>query len=168
MLTHLGGIMYKNATVCVNNTDRHDNAIRAAARFANDVSANLTGLYVNESYAKAGAAYGLSPYAMISDDLFHFLEQRNAEQATKAKENFQKVTDESQISNYLSEHNVVNNFHLKILIKFAAKKSADLIVVGGYDHTRLREIILGSVHEILVNTAQYPFYSHIRGGNCYA
>jgi nucleotide-binding universal stress UspA family protein len=47
------------------------------------------------------------------------------------------------------------------LLKHAATIQADLIVVGGYGHSRLREWMLGGVTRELLGTAIVPvFFSH--------
>jgi len=84
----------------------------------------------------------------------------------------EEAVDVSEISTYLSKHDVANSFHLKstddksstpekVLMNFASKNMADLIVVGGYGHTRLREIILGGVTRSLSKYSEVPvFFSH--------
>lgn len=88
------------------------------------------------------------------------------------EESDQELVSLSEISNYLARRNVVNDFHSmttddhydtpdKILMGFANKKSADLIVVGGYGHTRLREIILGGSTRNLSKSSDVPvLFSH--------
>lgn len=88
------------------------------------------------------------------------------------KEQDDEVVDVSQISTYLSRHDVPNSFHLKltgddantpdkVLRRFAVKTNADLIVVGGYGHTRLREIVLGGVTRDLSKRCNVPvLFSH--------
>ena len=83
-----------------------------------------------------------------------------------------EVADVSEISAYLSRRNVVNSFKLavtdenldtpeKVLHNHAIKSSADLIVVGGYGHSRLREIILGGVTRHLTKNSSVPvLFSH--------
>jgi nucleotide-binding universal stress UspA family protein len=80
--------------------------------------------------------------------------------------------DVSEISSYLSRRDVSNSFRLaetddhldspeKVLHARAVKYSADLIVVGGYGHTRLREIILGGVTRFLTKHSTVPvLFSH--------
>ena len=84
----------------------------------------------------------------------------------------QELIKMSEISNYLSRRNVVNHFHSvvtdehhdtpeKVLMNFAGTRSADLIVVGGYGHTRLREIILGGATRNLSKHSTVPvLFSH--------
>ena len=84
----------------------------------------------------------------------------------------QELIKMSDISNYLSRRNVVNHFHSavtdehhdtpeKVLMNFAGTRSADLIVVGGYGHTRLREIILGGATRNLSKHSTVPvLFSH--------
>jgi len=88
------------------------------------------------------------------------------------KKRNEELVDVSEISNYLSKHEVANNFHLasldeeantpeKVLMNFTAKTSSDLIVVGGYGHTRLREIVLGGVTRNLSKNSKVPvLFSH--------
>lgn len=83
-----------------------------------------------------------------------------------------EVADVSEISSYLSLRNVSNSFKLavtddllnspeKVLDSYAGKLSADLIVVGGYGHTRFREIILGGVTRFLTKNSTVPvLFSH--------
>ena len=82
------------------------------------------------------------------------------------------VVDVSQISSYLARRNVENTFSLaitdehfdtpeKVLLNHASKTSADLIVVGGYGHTRIREIVLGGVTRFLTKHSDMPvLFSH--------
>lgn len=83
-----------------------------------------------------------------------------------------ETADLSEISSYLTRRNVSNSFKLavtddllnspeKVLHSYAGKLSADLIVVGGYGHTRLREIILGGVTRFLSKNSTVPvLFSH--------
>jgi len=280
--------MYKDIIVCVNEAEGREKAILAAARFAKQLDANLTGLYVKESTSYLGSSYGLSPYGGVSVDLVKLAEERDAKLTAKANEAFKNVVDDvrckstwlevsdddkplravmysdlvitnqanydprqghsnigfintlvlesgkpvilipsdwneanfgkrvvigwdesreatravqdampilksadhvdaicvdhkqhdeelvdvSEISTYLSKHDVANGFHLKltdddastpekVLMNFASKTSADLIVVGGYGHTRLREIVLGGVTRNLSKHSKVPvLFSH--------
>jgi len=72
-----------------------------------------------------------------------------------------------EICKYLSKHNVTNNFSLqvtneyletpeKVLLNYAREIASDLIVVGGYGHSRLREIILGGVTRYLTKNSDVP------------
>ena len=278
--------MYKDIVVCVNEAEGRDNTIRAAARFANEANANLTGVYVTVN-GTAASSYVSFPYGVVSKDILKLAQEREAEQSLKAKELFKEIVDEfnckatwlevpsydhplrtmayadliitnqvaydprqgqsnigfintlvletgkpviliptrwnevemgkrvvigwdesreairavqdampilkqadhvdavmvnykddneaidtSEISKYLTRRNVTNSFHSeltdehsdtpeKVLLKFAAKTSADLIVVGGYGHTRMREIILGGVTRNLSKHSNVPvLFSH--------
>ncbi|MBT8115484.1 MAG: universal stress protein [Arenicella sp.] len=77
------------------------------------------------------------------------------------------VVDVSEITSYLKERNVSNDFHLKVtdehldtpekvLINYCEVNDADLLVIGGYGHTRLREIILGGVTRHMVKNSDIP------------
>ena len=77
------------------------------------------------------------------------------------------VVDISKISAYLTRRNVSNSFKLaitndefntsgKVLLNCAHNRSANLIVVGGYGHSRLREIILGGVTRYLTQYNDIP------------
>lgn len=80
--------------------------------------------------------------------------------------------DVSQISDYLLRRNVSNSFRLeftdehddtpeKVLLSRAGKTSADLLVVGGYGHSRLRETILGGTTRYLTHHSDIPvLFSH--------
>lgn len=84
----------------------------------------------------------------------------------------QEAVDVSDISPYLTRRGVNNSFKLavtddhldsaeKVLHARAVENSADLIVVGGYGHTRLREIILGGVTRFLTKHSTVPvLFSH--------
>jgi nucleotide-binding universal stress UspA family protein len=78
-----------------------------------------------------------------------------------------EAVDVSQISPYLTRRNVSNSFTLavtadllntpeKVLHSEAGRLSADLIVVGGYGHSGLREIILGGVTRYLTKNSTVP------------
>ena len=83
-----------------------------------------------------------------------------------------EALDVSQISPYLTRRKVSNSFRLaetddiqntaeKVLHSIAGELSADLIVVGGYGHSRLREIILGGVTRYLTKNSTVPvLFSH--------
>lgn len=269
--------MYKDIVVCVNEADGRDNTINAAAKFANESNASLTGLYVRVVETPA-----VPPYGLVSDEIIKEAKKREDDRAAKAREAFENITSEanceaswlevserfeplkaityadivitnqvaydprqgrsnigfvnnliletgkpvvliptrwneksfgkniilgwdesreatramqdampllqqadhveavcvnykdehevadvSEISTYLSRRNVSNSFKLevtderldtpeKVLLNYAGKKSADLIVVGGYGHTRLREIILGGVTRHLTKHSDIP------------
>lgn len=82
------------------------------------------------------------------------------------------ISDVSQISSYLNQRNVINQFHLQttdnildtpeaVLIDFVDRVAANLIVIGGYGHTRLKEIILGGTTRYLIKNSPVPvFLSH--------
>ena len=44
----------------------------------------------------------------------------------------------------------------ELLMEEAAKANADLVVMGGYSHSRLREFILGGVTQHMLETAALP------------
>ena len=44
----------------------------------------------------------------------------------------------------------------RVLLDFAEKVSADLIVIGGYGHSRIREVILGGVTRFMVKHSPVP------------
>jgi hypothetical protein len=83
-----------------------------------------------------------------------------------------EVANAAQISTYLTRRKVNNSFKLaetegrldtaeKVLHDHAQKTSADLIVVGGYGHTRMREIVLGGVTRYLSKHSTVPvLFSH--------
>jgi nucleotide-binding universal stress UspA family protein len=48
-----------------------------------------------------------------------------------------------------------------LLLNYAADVSADLLVIGGYGHSRLRELVLGGVtHELLRHITLPVLMSH--------
>lgn len=274
--------MYKDIVVCINEADGRDNTITAAARFAKDNNANLTGLYVRVRDMPA-----MGPYGYISEEIARDIQKTEDDRAAKAKQSFESITadltteanwlevaesqhplkiiayadlvitnqvsydprqgrsnmsfvnnliletgkpvilipnawqestfgtnivvgwnesreasravqdampllqqannvevvcvnykgedeavDVSQISSYLSRRNVSNSFKLavtddhlnspeKVLHARAVNNSANLIVVGGYGHARLREIILGGVTRFLTKKSTIPvLFSH--------
>ena len=77
----------------------------------------------------------------------------------------------SQIQKYLDNKNIANQMMIDIcetsseipetLMKRAADESADLIVVGGYGHSRLRQMIMGGMTDQLIKESSIPvFFSH--------
>jgi nucleotide-binding universal stress UspA family protein len=70
----------------------------------------------------------------------------------------------ADIALYLARHGVkveVNALHTRIstgdaLLSLAADQQADLIVMGGYGHTRLRELLLGGVTDTILRTMTAP------------
>jgi len=83
-----------------------------------------------------------------------------------------ETVDVSHISDYLSRRNVSNSFRLdttdehnstaeKVLLNRASKTSADLLVVGGYGHSRWRELVLGGSTRYLAHNSDIPvLFSH--------
>ncbi len=72
-----------------------------------------------------------------------------------------------QISEYLSLHGVSCGFYdvreididvneADSLLRYAEDNKRDLIIVGGYSHTRFREIVLGGVTRRLLRTSTLP------------
>lgn len=77
------------------------------------------------------------------------------------------LSNTSKISSYLSKRNVTNQFHLqttgkdletpeKVLLSNAKNAEANLIVIGGYGHTRLRELVLGGTTRYLIKHSSVP------------
>ncbi|MEM7359062.1 MAG: universal stress protein [Pseudomonadota bacterium] len=73
----------------------------------------------------------------------------------------------AQIAPYLEQRNVKSTFHHAfldkdnhtigdVLLSKAHKKASDLIVIGAYGHTRLREIILGGVTRKIMRESKVP------------
>jgi len=83
--------MYKNLIICVNETEGRDKAILAAARFAKQLNANLTGLYVKGSINYLSSAYGLSPYGSVATDLVKLAEEEDAKLTAKASDDFHHI-----------------------------------------------------------------------------
>ena len=77
----------------------------------------------------------------------------------------------SQIQEYLSNNDIKHQFIIDncnkkseipdTLLKRAADEAVDLIVVGGYGHSRLREIIMGGMTDKLIKASTTPvLFSH--------
>jgi nucleotide-binding universal stress UspA family protein len=76
----------------------------------------------------------------------------------------------NDVATHVAQHGVQVNVVIRpagedtvaaTLLKHAATIQADLIVVGGYGHSRLREWMLGGVTRELLGTATVPvFFSH--------
>lgn len=70
----------------------------------------------------------------------------------------------ADIALYLARHGVkvdVTELHTRInvgdaLLSLAADQQSDLIVMGGYGHTRLRELLLGGVTDTILRTMTAP------------
>jgi nucleotide-binding universal stress UspA family protein len=71
----------------------------------------------------------------------------------------------SMLADYLSLHGIVADIHLleaqgqpigSVLLANAEKAGADLLVVGGYGHSRLREFILGGATQHIRSHATIP------------
>lgn len=269
--------MYKDIIVCVNDVAGRDNAVRAAARFAKEIDANLTALYVRINdevpvglygFATAGymketksredehiasvkadfeaiiqgedftagwlevaeqnsplraiayadlvissqAAYdprrGQTSVAFINNliletgrpvilvptewtdlsfgskivlgwdesreavrsmhDAMPLLQKADQVDVVSVNnKNEDEQVDITQVSSFLKRRNVNSHFNFevtsedfnsaeKVLLHFAHAHAASLIVVGGYGHTRLREIILGGVTRHLINHSDIP------------
>ena len=83
-----------------------------------------------------------------------------------------EADDLSAISDYLAERNVENQFIVKttderldtpekVLLNHCQVEDVNLLVIGGYGHTRLREIILGGVTRHMIKQCPVPvFISH--------
>ena len=273
--------MYKDIVFFLNESEDRAEALTAAAKFANDMNAHLTGLYVRPSTFRQTPAYG-----MVTQEMLVELDEMEDVRAEKAKEDFLKaldrfncsrtwrevserenishftayadllmtnqhaydprrgrsnagfinslilgtgrpvilvptelttsnfgknivvgwdeskesvraindalpllqkaemvdvvsvsyeddeVVDVSEISNFLSRRNVENRFNLQVtdeefttpeevLLNYANTVDADLLVIGGYGHSRLREIILGGTTRYLTKYSDIPvFFSH--------
>jgi len=95
---------------------------------------------------------------------------QHAEQVDVVSINYEgedDVVDVSEITSYLKQRNVNNDFHLKItdehhdtpekvLANYCEVNDVDLLVMGGYGHTRLREIILGGVTRHMIKNSEIP------------
>ncbi|NND83438.1 MAG: universal stress protein [Gammaproteobacteria bacterium] len=77
------------------------------------------------------------------------------------------IVDISEISTYLAQRNVANSFHLqvtssrldspeKVLSNYCDEHDIDLLVIGAYGHTRLREIVLGGVTRHMIRRSKVP------------
>jgi nucleotide-binding universal stress UspA family protein len=75
------------------------------------------------------------------------------------------------LQEYLSNKRIPNQFLVencdkqsdvaRTILRVAEEQSADLVVVGGYGRSRIREIILGGVTDRLIRHAKIPvFFSH--------
>lgn len=100
---------------------------------------------------------------------------RNADQVDIAMINKKGVNDimkNSEIGTYLSMRNVKCRVHnvstdkqarksAQALLQFANEQAADLIVIGGYGHTRLREVVMGGVTRYMIEKTTLPIlFSH--------
>jgi nucleotide-binding universal stress UspA family protein len=70
----------------------------------------------------------------------------------------------AEVAEYLAWHGVVARTHAvttrapvgEVLLEAAVAASADLVVMGGYSHSRLRELILGGVTRHMLEKAALP------------
>ncbi len=268
--------MIRDVLVCVNDSPGRDNTIRAAAQFAKDNDARLTGLHIMFDELSAFPAFGPYPLEMIdrvqtyqqesalkaensfnnitsmvqcatcwhtvnstekplkrmlysdivftnqpSKDTFNeykfvnslilesgkpvmiiphnwkglkfgnkallaWIETREAIQAVHAalplmqaadhvdvvsvqqgRSTDQELADGVEISNYLSHRGVNCQFHCEhtdkehnyeedVLMACVTDYKSDLVIMGGYGHSRLREVILGGVTRHMISQSVIP------------
>lgn len=269
--------VYRDIVVCISETEGRDNIIRAAARFANEHNARLTGLYLLTDLSPP-----IAPFGAIPPDIAHSARERQEEWLEAAEQSFTEITqaldcdadwlavpereeplkvitysdliitnqvafdpqlgnsnaslinhflldtakplivipgdwtepvfgsrvlvgwdesrqavravqdampilkiadqvdivsidfdqagvtaDVSEITTYLTRRNISCNFYLKatdddydtpekVLLHVADNRASDLVVVGGYGHSRLREIVLGGVTRYMTHHCDIP------------
>ena len=72
--------------------------------------------------------------------------------------------DRQQIVHYLERHGIASSTVLRegeadvggALLALARERGADLIIMGGYGHARLRELVMGGVTEYLLRETTVP------------
>jgi nucleotide-binding universal stress UspA family protein len=268
--------MVKDIFVCVNETSGRENVITAAATLANDLNAQLHGLFV-----RVDSVLTATPYGVLDTQVIQNAQKRESQYATQAKQEFLDITENkgcdatwhemsesdnpfkvllyadliitnqvtyeprrshsnfgyindlivdsakpvilipeqwqgtsfganilvgwneskqasraianampllqradkvdvltveyqgnhsdnaSKVSDYLNRRNVANSFHIveadedydyveKILLKTAKEHESDLLVVGGYGHSRIRELFLGGTTRYLTRHSEIP------------
>jgi nucleotide-binding universal stress UspA family protein len=79
----------------------------------------------------------------------------------------EELVEGIEISDYLSEHGVKTEyFTLRMsdderrvadtLLRHVKERGRDLIIIGGYSHSRLREIVLGGMTRDLIKNSTVP------------
>lgn len=114
----------------------------------------------DESRESARALQDAMPLLKVADhtDVVYV---RSSAKSTDSDEGY------TRIGHYLEQRNVKNTFHHAfldkdnhtigdVLLSKARKKGSDLIVIGAYGHTRLREIILGGVTRKIMRESPVP------------
>lgn len=91
---------------------------------------------------------------------------------TVNKTEINEVVESSEIGAYLLERNIncrVNKVSTskiathsgQALLNFSSENAADLIVIGGYGHSRLREMVMGGVTRFMIEKTSLPvLFSH--------
>jgi len=86
---------------------------------------------------------------------------------TKKSNLDEELIEGIEISEYLTEHGVLTKFYAEHLnegdrneadtiLRHVRNHERDLIIVGGYGHSRLREIVLGGVTRALIQKSKVP------------
>ncbi|MFT7527595.1 MAG: nucleotide-binding universal stress UspA family protein [Arenicella sp.] len=86
---------------------------------------------------------------------------------TKQSDLDQELVESIGISEYLTEHGVKCQYfyermiepehdHSETLIRHVKDKECDLIIIGGYGHSRFREIVLGGMTRDLIKNSPVP------------
>jgi nucleotide-binding universal stress UspA family protein len=104
--------------------------------------------------------------ARAAADAMPFLERaKSVEVAMVSERGKSEETPEADIAQHLARHGLavevkqIAAAHVHtadILLSHAADTSADLLVLGGYGHSRLREFVLGGVTRSILETMTVP------------
>jgi nucleotide-binding universal stress UspA family protein len=86
---------------------------------------------------------------------------------TRATKLDQELVDGIEISEYLNQHRVTTNYFSErmieqdqneadTLLRHVENHDRDLIIIGGYGHSRFREIVLGGMTRALIKKSPVP------------
>ena len=122
-----------------------------------------------ERFRTAVLAWDGSSHAtrVLSSALALFPDLKSISIFTAAREGEESLVPASEIAAHIQRHDIETDVvslnvrgedqHVGVLIaEHAGRKNADLIVMGGYGHSRIREFILGGVTEYLSKVAPVP------------
>ena len=132
---------YQSILACVDLSPASKQIILRAKELADQYTAHLIVLYVNEDMPPINEPFGEPPSLVFDQDLRLLLEKRS-------KEQLDELTKETQLSELVPVE-FINGHPKTTILEYADKHNIDLIVIGRHKHPAILDILGSTANSIM-------------------
>jgi nucleotide-binding universal stress UspA family protein len=148
-----GANMYGRILVAIDASDSSQRALEHALQLAAEQQARLRIVHAIESIEHLAMAFS-GGYPVDMTEFMEAQRQEGQRLLTEAQTRAHSAKIDSEIA--LLEGKNAMDRTARLVVKEAKKWDADLIVIGSHGKTGLDRLVLGSVAESVIRTAQRP------------
>lgn len=143
------GKLYQTIVIATDGSEKNKGAVEEGLKLARACGSTVHAVYVVDT-----SAFTTAPYDMAYQGLFSVLEE-------EGKEATNRVRDQAPEMNV--QTSVLTGRPATEIVRFAADRRADLIVIGTQGRSGIQRLLLGSVADRVIRTADRPVLV-VKGG----